>query len=74
MKMPRAGNRLPTTKHSDTGGILSITSPSEAAAKGPILLASPGFTAWLAGAGASLALSTYQAGRLMFLGLHAARP
>ena len=45
------------------------TSPADAPAKGPILLASPGFAAWLAEAGASLALSTYQAGRLMFLGL-----
>ena len=48
---------------------MSTTAPEPSAAQGPILLASPGFTAWLAGRGASLALSTYQASRLMFLGL-----
>jgi uncharacterized protein (TIGR03032 family) len=43
--------------------------PSPAEAKGPILLAAPGFTAWLHGAGVSVALTTYQAGRIILLGL-----
>ena len=48
---------------------MSTTRPDAPAAKGPILLASQGFNGWLAENGASLALSTYQASRLMFLGL-----
>ena len=36
---------------------------------GPILLASPGFAAWLGAAKTSLVLSTYQRGRIIFLGL-----
>jgi uncharacterized protein (TIGR03032 family) len=36
--------------------------------KGPILLLSQGFTDWLAARRASLALTTYQAGRLMLIG------
>ena len=48
---------------------MSTTQPDTAAAKGPILLASSGFTGWLAEHRVSLALSTYQASRLMFLGL-----
>lgn len=36
---------------------------------GPILLASQGFAAWLGAVQASLVLSTYQRGRLIFLGL-----
>lgn len=47
----------------------SPTPAPAAPAKGPILMTSPGFAAWLRGHGASLALSTYQASRLMFLGL-----
>lgn len=43
--------------------------PAASAAGGPILTTSPGFAAWLAEARCSLALTTYQAGRLMFLGL-----
>ncbi len=43
--------------------------PSPTEAKGPILLAAPGFTAWLAEAGVSVALTTYQAGRIILLGL-----
>lgn len=35
---------------------------------GQMLLASPGFSAWLSEAQVSLALSTYQAGRIIFLG------
>ncbi|MDP2258808.1 MAG: TIGR03032 family protein [Caulobacter sp.] len=38
------------------------------AAAGPLLLLSPGFSDWLAGQGASLALTTYQAGRLVMVG------
>src|SRR3954447_15056702 len=38
-------------------------------AKGPILMYSPGFAEWLARIDASLALTTYQAGRLIFVGL-----
>jgi uncharacterized protein (TIGR03032 family) len=37
--------------------------------KGPILLAAPGFTAWLAETRMSIALTTYQAGRIILLGL-----
>ncbi len=37
--------------------------------KGPIMMFSPGFAEWLARAGGSLALTTYQAGRLIFVGL-----
>ncbi|MFN9096266.1 MAG: TIGR03032 family protein [Alphaproteobacteria bacterium] len=37
--------------------------------KGPILLAAPGFTAWLAEERLSVALTTYQAGRIILLGL-----
>jgi uncharacterized protein (TIGR03032 family) len=37
-------------------------------AKGPILLYSPTFSEWLARVDASLALTTYQAGRLVFIG------
>jgi uncharacterized protein (TIGR03032 family) len=37
--------------------------------KGPILLAAPGFNAWLHEAGVSVALTTYQAGRIIFIGL-----
>jgi uncharacterized protein (TIGR03032 family) len=36
---------------------------------GPVLLASQGFAAWLGAAQASLVLSTYQRGRIIFLGL-----
>ena len=36
--------------------------------KQPLLLLSPRFSDWLAAAGASLALTTYQAGRLFFIG------
>lgn len=36
---------------------------------GQMILASPGFAAWLAEARCSLAFTTYQAGRLIFLGL-----
>ena len=39
-----------------------------APAKGPILMYSPGFSEWLARIDASLALTTYQAGRLIFIG------
>lgn len=35
----------------------------------PLLTHSPGFAAWLHGAGGSLALTTYQAGRIFFIGL-----
>ncbi|MBU8540645.1 TIGR03032 family protein [Falsiroseomonas tokyonensis] len=40
-----------------------------AAPLGPLMLTSQGFAGWLAEAGLSLALTTYQAGRLIFLGL-----
>lgn len=42
--------------------------PATTSAKGPILLVSAGFTDWLASAGCALALTTYQAGRLMLIG------
>lgn len=44
-------------------------SPDPGRAKDPILLSSPGFAAWLAGQGTGLALSTYQLGRVIFLGV-----
>jgi hypothetical protein len=37
-------------------------------AKGPLLRISPGFIEWLASSDCSLALSTYQAGRLIMIG------
>jgi uncharacterized protein (TIGR03032 family) len=40
-------------------------------AKGPLLRVSPGFTEWLASSDCSLALSTYQAGRLIMIGRRA---
>jgi uncharacterized protein (TIGR03032 family) len=40
-------------------------------AKGPILLSSSGLARWLASVDAALALTTYQAGRLMFVGRRA---
>lgn len=39
-----------------------------AAPPGPLLMLSPGFTDWLKGQGASVALTTYQAGRLVMIG------
>lgn len=44
------------------------TPAARAQAGKPQLLPSPGLAAWLAGSGGSLALSTYQTGRLFFLG------
>jgi uncharacterized protein (TIGR03032 family) len=45
------------------------TSPSGAASdKGPVLLLSSRFSEWLASVDASLSLTTYQAGRLFFVG------
>lgn len=41
---------------------------STAAAAGPMLLLSRGFADWLAGQGVSVALTTYQAGRLVMVG------
>jgi uncharacterized protein (TIGR03032 family) len=49
----------------DTGEAASVQTES----KGPILLAAPGFTRWLHEAGVSVALTTYQAGRIILLGL-----
>jgi uncharacterized protein (TIGR03032 family) len=48
---------------------LSASQQDPDKARTPILLASPGFTGWLAEQGLGLALSTYQAGRLILLGL-----
>src|SRR6185312_9366629 len=45
------------------------TSPSGAASdKGPVLLLSSSFSEWLASVDATLSLTTYQAGRLFFIG------
>ena len=41
---------------------------TESAAPGPMLLFSPDFSGWLGRAGASIALTTYQAGRLVMVG------
>ena len=43
--------------------------PASTERKGAILLAAPGFTGWLHEAGVSVALTTYQAGRIILLGL-----
>jgi uncharacterized protein (TIGR03032 family) len=43
--------------------------PTASANQGPAILASPGFTDWLADIGCCLVLSTYQAGRIIFVGL-----
>ena len=44
-------------------------SPTDAASdKGPVLLLSPRFSDWLASADVCLSLTTYQAGRLFFIG------
>lgn len=48
---------------------ITAEAPPPEAKPGPILLASPGFAAWLGAAQASLVLSTYQRGRIIFLGL-----
>jgi uncharacterized protein (TIGR03032 family) len=45
-----------------------VSGASPSAAPGPILSASPGFTAWLAAQRVSLVLSTYQRARLIFVG------
>lgn len=45
--------------------------PAPAGTPGPILLTSAGFTAWLEAAGTSLVCSTYQRGRVVFLGRRA---
>ena len=47
---------------------MAFATSAEAPAKGPILLYSPGFSEWLHRIDASLALTTYQAGRLIFIG------
>ena len=44
-------------------------SSAPAEAKGPILYAAPGFTSWLDEARVSVALTTYQAGRVILVGL-----
>jgi uncharacterized protein (TIGR03032 family) len=41
---------------------------TDSAAPGAMLLFSPDFSGWLARAGASIALTTYQAGRLVMVG------
>ena len=44
------------------------SSPSDDGTRGPLISHSPGFIAWLAAADASLAFTTYQAGRLFLVG------
>lgn len=46
------------------------TAELRAASGKPVLTPSPGLAAWLAASGGSLAFSTYQTGRLFFLGTH----
>lgn len=48
---------------------MTTNETAEAAPPGQILIASPGMAGWLSENRASLALTTYQAGRLIFLGL-----
>ena len=50
------------------GHNVSETPTSNKADKGPVLLLSPGFSDWLASTDVCLALTTYQAGRLFFIG------
>ncbi|MDQ0464727.1 uncharacterized protein (TIGR03032 family) [Caulobacter ginsengisoli] len=45
------------------------STPAAETSPSPSLSLSPGFAAWLHGRGASIALTTYQAGRLFFIGL-----
>lgn len=47
---------------------MTTDAQQEAPARGPIVAAAPDFTAWLARMRLSLVVSTYQAGRLMFIG------
>jgi uncharacterized protein (TIGR03032 family) len=47
---------------------VSETSTGKKADKGPVLVLSPRFSGWLASADVCLALTTYQAGRLFFVG------
>jgi uncharacterized protein (TIGR03032 family) len=47
---------------------VSRTPTPQKADKGPVLLLSPRFADWLAAVDASVALTTYQAGRLFFIG------
>jgi hypothetical protein len=48
--------------------VVTDVSAGEARDKGPLLLLSQRFAAWLATADVCLALTTYQAGRLFFIG------
>ena len=48
---------------------MSAPTDSPGVSPGPILLSSQGFSAWLGTVQASLVLSTYQRGRVIFLGL-----
>ena len=50
------------------GQIVSETPTSNNGDKGPLLLLSPRFSEWLASVDVSLSLTTYQAGRLFFVG------
>jgi uncharacterized protein (TIGR03032 family) len=50
------------------GRNVSETSTSNKVDKGPVLLLSPGFSDWLASTDVCVALTTYQAGRLFFIG------
>ena len=47
---------------------MTDSSTAEVRDKGPLLLLSQRFAAWLAAADVCLALTTYQAGRLFFIG------
>ena len=47
---------------------MTDVSAGEVRDKGPLLLLSQRFAAWLAAADVCLALTTYQAGRLFFIG------
>jgi len=50
------------------GHNVSETPSGNRADKGPVLLLSPGFSDWLASTDVCVALTTYQAGRLFFIG------
>lgn len=50
---------------------MSETPNDDSGGKGPLLLLSSSFSDWLASANASLSLTTYQAGRLFFIGRNA---
>src|SRR2546423_15677718 len=63
-----AHHRRPATGCCRRDRVVTDSSTAEVRDKGPLLLLSQRFAAWLAAADVCLALTTYQAGRLFFIG------